>query len=43
MGNQIAYAVAAFQDSNTTYREDVLAELKRLQGKIPDLKYAFED
>ncbi|KFY90758.1 hypothetical protein V498_05840 [Pseudogymnoascus sp. VKM F-4517 (FW-2822)] len=30
MDNQIEYAVTAFQDSNATYREYVLAELKRL-------------
>ena len=43
MGDQIRYARNAFQAENTPYRESVLAELKTLEDKIPDLKYAFED
>ncbi|KAL8857507.1 MAG: hypothetical protein Q9178_006002 [Gyalolechia marmorata] len=43
MGDQVRYARNAFQAENASYREYVLAELKKLEDKIPELKYAFED
>ena len=43
MADQIRYARNAFQAQHTPYRDYVLAELKELEDKIPDLKYAFED
>jgi phage shock protein A len=43
MEDQIRHAREAFQAADTPFRDYVLAELKKLEDKIPDLKYAYED
>ena len=43
MGEQIRYARNAFSAQNAPFRESVMKQLKELEDKIPDLKYAFED
>ncbi|CAJ2504126.1 Uu.00g115200.m01.CDS01 [Anthostomella pinea] len=42
-GDTIRYIRTQFQASSSPYRDYVLSELKKIEDKIPDMKYAFED
>ena len=42
MADRINYARSQFGTANTAERDYVMAELKKLEDKIPGLKYAFE-
>ncbi|KAI0157094.1 hypothetical protein GGR52DRAFT_586914 [Hypoxylon sp. FL1284] len=42
-GDQIRYVRAQYQASTSPYRDYVLSELKKIENKIRDMKYEFED
>lgn len=43
VSDQVNYIRGQFEASNSEYRDYVLAELQKIEDKIPDLKYPFED